>query len=121
MDLLTELFEILGFDDIQKRKAFNDLDKLVKTKLIEDLTYQLPENIIDEIKEIGKKSTKESQEKISSIIKSNFSDGEIKEFQEKVMGFIVLQYIAHMYNQVTSDEQEKIKQLLSKHHVNIQV
>ncbi|MEI6316382.1 MAG: hypothetical protein WCO65_01485 [bacterium] len=118
MDILTDIFEIFKFDDAQKKKAFADLDTLIKAKITNDLVSQLPVNTIQEIQLFENFNSNETQEKIAIILQQHFSSEKIKDMQQAAIGYVVMEYLAYMYGEQTAEQQVQITNVLKKYGVH---
>ena len=114
INFLTDIFEIFEFDDVEKKRAFADLDTLIKAKITDDLVFALPENITRQIQWYENFESKETQEKITIILQQHFSSDKIKAEEQAAIGNVVMEYLSYMYTDQTAEQQEQINAVLKK-------
>lgn len=99
INFLTDIFEIFEFDDVEKKRAFADLDTLIKAKITDDLVFALPENITRQIQWCENFESKETQEKITIILQQHFWSDKIKAGEQAAIGNVVMN-ICHTCTQI---------------------
>lgn len=117
MDFLDEILNIFGFNDVQKKETFNNLNSFIKPKVTQELIGLLPEDKIRAINEVQDYDSIQSQKMIASLISENLDLEKIEEIKKIVIGQIVLAYISHMFNESSIEEQNKIKEILLKNGI----
>ena len=109
-EFLDEVFTIFGFDESQKKKATEDLNKAIGIKYISSLVNALPEVVKNQLTNNKDLFSRESLEK-------HFSSDIVATLEKQAVGEIIMAYLSHMTNSIQDDKKQKLAIIFQKYSI----
>ena len=112
-DLLTNIFNAMGFTSEQREQGFKDFGILVKMKFTQDLLEGLDDSEKNQLKEqVKDKNDKEIQEGISTAIKRHYSEADLTNQNLLSVKYALDEYLQRILKQANPEQKKAISDLV---------
>lgn len=107
---LDQIFDILEFSPTQKDKAKADIDNIIKTAVLRNLEATLL--VKKSYGEFSRLSQQERLKKLSEIVRSRYTNDQIKKVELRIAERVLTAYLMRMVSESSAAERGKLSELL---------
>jgi len=113
--MLDEVFRAVDFSEAEAQKARPDLDALIKVRVIDSLTADLKDDVIQTLR--GKSTTLtlgEFEDELAKTLMATYSKEEVAERTQAVTDIVISEYLNFMLTKSNDSQRLQVLDTLSR-------